>query len=579
MINKIFTPAAILLLALSIAFISLPSCKKDKDSQPTTNPETPSSTNNPTVTPTPTVNLKENVVAVDSTKATLNPDTNLINAGIYEFTGINGSSPGQFKVGDVIVGSQGGGYIRRITAITKQSPLTLQTTQASMEDVFRDTQFGFTLNMDDMKQRSSQTTAFTFPLNNITLYQDGPVNIELTSGSISMDPNWKFDFEFAWLNIKTFEMSSLNSNFSANFVVDVTASQSADIPERIEKLVSFKKSFIQQVGLISVPVELKFDLLVVYSASFSSSISRQLTYQHNSTFDLGMKYSGGQWQGIYQLSPNNTFSLTSTSGNAGFNVKIDVIPFVSAKFFRVAGPYASVALKEELTGKIASPSLDWDVKADVWLKSTVGADVTILGKTLANYSDSWETSKKSYATPFNLEKTSGDNQSGSSGQPLANPIKVRVVDSKGQPQSDVPVYFNVVSGGGSVNPASVLSDANGYAQCIWTMGGQVGLMNVNAKNGSGDPIPANPLAFNAGTAPPLDFTYSVTNDSLSTSAVYEGMISVNASGGTPPYTYSKGSGYGSASTFTALPGNVTYSISVKDASNVEISKSVFVPKS
>jgi hypothetical protein len=69
-----------------------------------------------------------------------------------------------------------------------------------------------------------------------------------------------------------------------------------------------------------------------------------------------------------------------------------------------------------------------------------------------------------------LIKVSGDEQIGETGTTLANPLVVRVVNAQNNPQSGVTVNFAVTSGGGSVSPASAVTNASGEASTTLTLG-------------------------------------------------------------------------------------------------------------
>ena len=77
---------------------------------------------------------------------------------------------------------------------------------------------------------------------------------------------------------------------------------------------------------------------------------------------------------------------------------------------------------------------------------------------------------------YNLEIVSGDNQSivtysDNTGQPLTltEPLKIKATDSDGEPLNNANVRFEVI-GAGTVNNETVQTDANGFAETIWTIG-------------------------------------------------------------------------------------------------------------
>ncbi len=139
------------------ASISLLNCKKGSS--------------NVDITPTPPVTdtvLNKNVHVIDSTKLILNPDSTLLNQGHFEYT-VVGSFP-TINVNDIIVGSTNGGYIRRVSSIdNQQNKISFETTQGTMEDVFQNTGFNFTTNMDSLLMTPVGITGHHFSIDAQTL--------------------------------------------------------------------------------------------------------------------------------------------------------------------------------------------------------------------------------------------------------------------------------------------------------------------------------------------------------------------------------------------------------------------------
>ena len=368
-------------------------------------------------------------------------------------------------------------------------------------------------------QNRSSSSGFSYTINPVSLYQNGPLSIKLDSGQIDMNPNWFFDFDFDDSGINKFEMSTQNGTINGNFQATVTASQTVSLPEQQFSLLSnpYKKTYTKYIPallfgipvIVPITVVLQIDVIANYNTSISAAISRTATFSSTNTFNLGIKYDGSQWQGINNFNSTNIFNLSSRTGNANATINLSLTPKVSVKLYGQAGPYASIALKEQLSGSVASPALDWDFKADVWLKSTVGASVAILDYTLADYNKSWETDKISYLTPYKIERVSGNNQLGTFGEQLTNPIKIRVLDNLNRIQSNVPVYFTIVAGGGKVQTANILTDSNGFAETRWTLGtsGEQ-IVDVFAKRADGTALLNSPVSFAAITSPCEDISAS-----------------------------------------------------------------------
>jgi Domain of unknown function (DUF4082) len=72
-----------------------------------------------------------------------------------------------------------------------------------------------------------------------------------------------------------------------------------------------------------------------------------------------------------------------------------------------------------------------------------------------------------------ITKVGGDNQTGTSGTALSSPLAVKV-ENGGNPQSGVTVNFTVTAGGGSVSPATAVTDASGEATTTLTLGSTPG---------------------------------------------------------------------------------------------------------
>ncbi|MFL5381720.1 MAG: Ig-like domain-containing protein [Longimicrobiaceae bacterium] len=106
--------------------------------------------------------------------------------------------------------------------------------------------------------------------------------------------------------------------------------------------------------------------------------------------------------------------------------------------------------------------------------------------------------------PAAIAVVSGNNQSGAAGQELANPVAVKVTDSRGRPVSGQAVTFHVTAGGGHVFSGSATTDANGIAQERWTVGtvaGSVQTLEARVVNGSGAALTATATATVTAGAP------------------------------------------------------------------------------
>ncbi|MFQ5649775.1 MAG: Ig-like domain-containing protein [bacterium] len=80
----------------------------------------------------------------------------------------------------------------------------------------------------------------------------------------------------------------------------------------------------------------------------------------------------------------------------------------------------------------------------------------------------------------NLNLVSGNDQTGTIGEPLDEPLRVEITDIDDAPVAGWPVTFEVTAGDGSLEGASsqtVFTDSEGLARVVWTLGPNVGIDN------------------------------------------------------------------------------------------------------
>lgn len=84
-----------------------------------------------------------------------------------------------------------------------------------------------------------------------------------------------------------------------------------------------------------------------------------------------------------------------------------------------------------------------------------------------------------------LEVVGGGGQSGTVGQPLPLPIRVRATDRNAQPVVGQSLAFVVLDGGGSAEPIQAVTDEDGIATSIWTLGPTAGGLHQLSVEGPG----------------------------------------------------------------------------------------------
>jgi hypothetical protein len=109
-----------------------------------------------------------------------------------------------------------------------------------------------------------------------------------------------------------------------------------------------------------------------------------------------------------------------------------------------------------------------------------------------------------------LVKISGDSQEDTAGSSLANPLVVEVRNDEDLPVGGVAVAFEVMSGGGSLSVFQQLTDSNGRATTVWTLGNTPGENTVQVTSSG---LTGSPLTFTAnGLALPATQIMKISGD-------------------------------------------------------------------
>ena len=82
----------------------------------------------------------------------------------------------------------------------------------------------------------------------------------------------------------------------------------------------------------------------------------------------------------------------------------------------------------------------------------------------------------------------GHLQTAAAGTVLLTPVVLRVIGTDGAPIGKIPVSFNVLAGGGSVDPSSAGSDANGEVKARWTLGPGAQVQSMTGSAPGVDPV-------------------------------------------------------------------------------------------
>ncbi len=209
------------------------------------------------------------------------------------------------------------------------------------------------------------------------------------------------------------------------------------------------------------------------------------------SFDFGKPYGTWRWMKVADKTTgvvNVNFSAgqhTITVLKREDNSRLDKLIVTSDQGFVPSG-FESGATSVEVT-----TNADGNAGVIVSLGSVIGS--VVVQADAAGYQGS--------PIDFNLvtrggdavrmEYVSGDGQSGRAGEPLANPFVVQLFDVGNNPVQGWPVTFQSIQGGGfPSNTQPVMTDADGKAFTLWTLGTEdpTNIVHAVSEGLSGSPI-------------------------------------------------------------------------------------------
>lgn len=121
----------------------------------------------------------------------------------------------------------------------------------------------------------------------------------------------------------------------------------------------------------------------------------------------------------------------------------------------------------------------------------------------------------------------GHLQQAAAGTLLPTPVVLRVYGTDGMPMANIPVSFNVLAGGGAIDPPTGKSDANGEVKARWTLGPGYQVQTVVGSAPGVDPVTLSALGVL-----PTDITIAQgNNQSAKTSAALPVQLVLRVTGG------------------------------------------------
>ncbi|MEQ9403297.1 MAG: hypothetical protein RIM99_06930 [Cyclobacteriaceae bacterium] len=470
------------------------------------------------------------------------------------------------QVGDIIVGSQNSGYLRKVESVDiNGNQVSLSTSQGTITDLFQNTQID--LDFEDLIEntggRTNGETTFREEFVDLKLLEENESSMTV-NGYVELDANYKLKLDVQEGVLQSISFNTTGTTLDLNLLTSIVVGDKVDVADREVEIFSTSKDF----ATVSPPVfgTVDFSIKAVISSSFDASITANSTTRDKVQIDFEALYSNGGWTNSFNSQELISEGNTDISGAINISNEIRLIPEIDIKLYGVVGPFFIPEVFATLDLGVTSPSLDWDAFTEVGYGGKFGLEAEIFGTDILRLEATIpEERLKVWEAPYSLEIADGNNQTFATNT-RSDTLRVNVLDNLGNLVTGVPVHYEIIAGDGFLDDNKVFSNSAGTSKVTYTAGSQLGSGSVKTliKNRNLEELDTK------------DFTFEISDQcadvdiGVSASLDANGAITVQATGGESPYEYSVDeSAFQSSNIFDNGYEAGEYLILAKDANGCE----------
>jgi len=339
--------------------------------------------------PDPDTVVADETVVVDPADASLQS----IDGNDLTFQ-LSGSAP-DFETGDVIVGEEEGGFLRRVTEVTTEGDqATLVTEQAALTDAVEKGSLTENFDLSGSQSQSQRwkavrkmrgvqpkSTELGLDLGNVAFSRGADIN--LSDGGASFNPSIDVALEIGTGGVEQFRLAA-NGTVAFNTDIEVVTDRAIGITVDTS-LATFKKPPITVGSIGPVPVTATPTLEFIASCEVAAeeAISAETGIELENTITLGAEYAGGEWSPVSNREASLETRAVEWGRSSGIGLQCSVRPELSFKFYQVAGPFVNSGPYGRANFEVNSSTWNWGVYGG--LNASYGGKVEFLSHSLARF--------------------------------------------------------------------------------------------------------------------------------------------------------------------------------------------------
>ncbi len=322
------------------------------------------------------VRLERNVIIIDNdSPITLEQ----IEDSTYVFSIVNGLPP--IEAGDILIGSQGKGYVRLVTGIeTTPQRIIIQTTDAWLTDavISGGTEILSSIGFGSGELAGPKNAIELAPcavlasggvdLSGLTLYEgeiEGEAaSIRIEDGYVEFNPDIAIDLGFAGHAVEMFRCVT-EGTLSYRFDVGVHIPAEFVMDGEMH-IATVRRTVVHRMGIVPITAALELELLLAWE--FSGSYAGECVTSFAGEYEItaGADYSAGTWSDIGAVEPSLSAGALRCIDYAETNgFRLVVMPRLSVELFGGTAAFTTNSAETGFTAHTESPPVwDWSIHGE-----------------------------------------------------------------------------------------------------------------------------------------------------------------------------------------------------------------------